>query len=167
MRIKNIIMTGLISSAGILTMNSCKKAPFRAMPAKNIAPVVTERVDSIVQTGQSILKDKNYKKFGVDTLELTEEFFNNPAEFVKNLNKHADYDIPKTCTGSYTTMLPVCTGKSVTVVPQVHYIYKPNFVNPQTVISSKEIFTRNGNDLFIPVEYYGLPNPKLKNKSAN
>ncbi len=163
MRIKNMIMVGLISSVGGLATSSCKKLPFQEMSTKKVAPFIIERVDSIAQASQNILTDKNYKKFGEDTLAITKDFFNNPAKYVKNLNKSAACNVPKIGIGSYTTMMPIINGKTTILIPQRHIIYEQNFINAKTVINSKKIFTRDGNDMFIPVEYYGIQNPKLKN----
>lgn len=164
MRIRNLLMIGLLASGG-LAVTSCKKAPFQEMTAKHIAPVVTERIDSIAQASKQILANKNYQKFAEDTLELTKDFFNNPAKFIEKLNKHSVDNIPETCTGSYTTTQQVYNGsKLVGIIPVKHHIYTDNFINTKTVINSKKIFTRDGDDMFIPVEYYGIPNPKLQNK---
>lgn len=164
MRIRNLLMIGLLASGG-LAVTSCKKAPFQEMTAKHIAPVVTERIDSIAQASQKILENKNYQKFGEDTVSITKDFFNNPAKFIENLNKHSADNIPETCIGSYTTTQQLYNGSKLAgIIPVKRYIYTDNFINTKTVINSKKIFTRDGDDMFIPVEYYGIPNPKLQNK---
>ena len=84
MRIRNLIMTGLIASGGF-ALTSCKKVPFQEMSTKYIPPVVTERIDSIAQASKQILANKNYQKFAEDTLELTKDFFNN---FYQHKNYH-------------------------------------------------------------------------------
>ncbi len=158
MKIRSLFM------AGVLTMgvNSCKKAPYQEMSEKYIPQIVTERVDSIALESKKILKDSSYIKYANDTIELTKDFFNKPAKFVKRLNNSAESNIPQTSTGSYTTMIPVVSGKTTIMVPQVHNIYEDNFLNTKTVINSTKIFTRDNSNMFVPVEYYGIPNPKLK-----
>ena len=48
------------------------------------------------------------------------------------------------------------------MTPRTHFTYTDNFIDTKTVIMSKKMFTKNNEDIYIPVQYYGNPNPKLK-----
>lgn len=156
MRIRNIILTSLIAGSQI-AVTSCKKAPLRPMAEKSIQPVVTQKIDSIAKETQKILQNSKYQKFGEDTLELTKDFLSNPKDFVDEINKSASLHIPEECVGSYTVMRQIYNGKSTITIPQIQHIYEDTYKNAKAVISSTKIFTRDNTDMYVPVEYYGIP----------
>ena len=161
MNVKNIILSSFVAGSGFIA-SSCERIPYREVPQKEISQSIIKRRDSIANETKKILKDSCYKKFANDTLELTQVFYKAPAIFVRNLNKSAERNTPKTRADHYTVMTPVYTGKSTTLVPRTHYKYEDNFIKQKAVINSDKIFTRTDETLYIPVEYYGIPNPKLK-----
>ena len=161
MRIKNIIMSGIVIGSGILT-SACKKVPFQEISRNNLPKHITEKIDSIAIESRKILDNPQYEKFGEDTLNLTGDFYKNTEIFIKELNRTAQSKTPKTCTSHYTIMQPIYTSKSTILVPQTHSIYEDNYINQKVVINSDKVFSKNGKDLYIPVEYYGIPNPKIK-----
>lgn len=162
MRVNNLIKAGVLSAVLSTGAVSCQKAPLREMPAKYVSETVAKRLDSIASETQKVLADTNYKIFGHDTLELTKEFFKNPSKFIKKMNGKASLKTPSTCVGSYTTTVPISTGKSTIISTQVHYLYEDDFLKPKTIISSPKIFTRDSVDMYVPIEYWGKPNPKVK-----
>lgn len=156
MRVRNIILTSLIAGSQ-LAVTSCKRAPLRPMPEKQIQPIVTQKIDSIAKETQKILKISEYQKFGQDTLELTKDFLSNPKKFVAKINKSATRNTPEECVGSYTVMTQIYNGKSTITIPQIRHIYEDEYKNAKAVISSTKIFTRDNKDMYMPVEYYGIP----------
>ena len=46
---------------------------------------------------------------------------------------------------------------SITTIPKLRQIYEDVYKNAKAVISSTKIFTRNNKDMYVPVEYYGIP----------
>lgn len=162
MRLGNLLKTGVLSAALSTSAVSCQKAPLREMPAKYVTETVANRLDSIASETQRVLADTNYKCFGYDTIELTKEFFKNPAKFIKKMNNKAVQKTPSTCVGVYTTTIPVSTGKITVLTTQVHSIYEDDFLKPKAIIRSPKIFTRDSVDMYVPTEYWGKPNPKVK-----
>ena len=159
MRIRNIILKSLIAGSQF-AVTSCKKAPYQPMSEKYIQPVVTQKIDSIAKETQKILQNSKYQKFGEDTLELTKDFFSKPRNFVDKMNESATAHIPEQCVGINTVMMPVSCGKTTIIIPQSQPIYEDVYKNAKTVISSTKIFTRNNKDMYVPVEYYGIPKKK-------
>ena len=159
MRIRNIILTSLIAGSQF-AVTSCKKAPLRPMAENAIQPVVTQKIDSIAKETQKILQNSKYQKFGEDTLKLTKDFFSNPKKFVDNMNKFAAVHSPEECVGAYTEMIQIHNGNSITTIPKLRQIYEDVYKNAKAVISSTKIFTRNNRDMYVPVEYYGIPKKK-------
>jgi len=157
MRAPKIIMISALAG-----LTSCQKAAFHEMPAKNIAPVVTERIDSFARESQKILKNPEYKKFKNDTLQLTEEFFRNPSKFFKRLNKSSKANIPDTCTKTTTILRPVYIGKTMHMQPIIEKHYEPLYKDSKAVINSNKIFTTDSVNMFVPVEYWGIRNKNLK-----
>ncbi len=159
MRIRNIILTSLIAGSQF-AVTSCRKAPLQPMSEKYIQPVVTQKIDSIAKETQKILQNSKYQKFGEDTLELTKDFLSNPKNFVDKMDKYAAVHTPEVCVGAYTEMIQVHNGNSITTLPQLKQIYADVYKNAKAVISSTKIFTRNNKDMYVPVEYYGIPKKK-------
>lgn len=156
MRIRNIIISSLIAGSQF-AVTSCKKAPLRPMAENAIQPIVTQKIDSIAKETQKILQNSKYQKFGEDTLELTKDFLSNPKDFVDKINKLATVHSPEECVGSRTVMRHIHNGKSIRTIPQIKHIYEDTYKNAKAVINSTKIFTRNNKDIYVPVEYYGIP----------
>lgn len=159
MRIRNIILTSLIAGSQF-AVSSCKKAPLKPMSEKLIQPIVTQKIDNIAKETQNILKNSKYKKFGEDTLELTKDFLVKPKDFIDQINQSATRHIPEECVATYTVLTPIYNGKSIKTIPQLKRVYEDTYKNAKAVISSTKIFTRNNEDMYIPVEYYGIPKKK-------
>ena len=161
MRIRNIILSSLIAGSQF-AVTSCKKAPLKPMSEKYIQPVVTQKIDSIAKETQKILQNSKYQKFGEDTLELTKDFLSNTKNFVDNINHSATIHIPEECVATYVVMtpIPIYNAKSLQTIPKLKRIYEDIYKNAKAVISSTKIFTRNNEDMYVPVEYYGIPKKK-------
>ena len=159
--VKNLALTGTFL-VGALSMISCKNKPFKELDTNLIPPIVIETVDSFSHESLPITENSNYLKFGEDTLEFKKSYLTDKKTFFEDFNNSSKRNVPRTKTGQYTTMLPLHTGKSTIFIPQTHFIYTDNFIKTKTVIMSKKMFTKNKEDLYIPVQYYGIQNPKLK-----
>ena len=159
--VRNLALTGTFL-VGTLSMTSCKKQPFKELDTNFIPPVVIETVDSFSRENLPITQNSNYLKFGEDTLEFKKSYLTDKKAFFEDFNNASKRNVPRTRTGSYITMVPRYNGKTVIMTPITHYTYTDNFIDTKTVIMSKKMFTKNNEDIYIPVQYYGNPNPKLK-----
>ena len=94
------------------------------------------------------------------TYKLTKDFFSNPKNFVDKMNKSASIHSPEECVGAYTEMIQIHNGNSRTTISKLRKIYEDVYKNAKAVIKSTKIFTRNNRDMYVPVEYYGIPKKK-------
>lgn len=157
MRITKIINTGIIGSLIAASVFSCKKAPYKEL--SNIPKTTSEKVDLIKYRTGKILKDKSYKFYGYDTVEINRDFYSNQHEFLKSLTKTAIEKTPKTQIGKHIKiqMIPKRSG-GFDQIPTWKKDYKPNYKDQKVVVTSDKIFTIDGEDMYLPVEYYGKEN---------
>jgi len=160
----NLLKVGVLSSMLTLPATSCQRLPLKELPAEQVSSVVINRVDSFISESNNLLKKNNYQTFMNDTIKITKDFFNNPAKFFKKLDKEAASNVPRTVVRTYTVMVPSVVHKWRVVEPQTRHEYEKNFIEPRTIMCSNKIFTRDSVDIYIPVKYVGIPNPKLQVK---
>jgi hypothetical protein len=110
--------------------------------------------------------DRNYKCFGVDTIEIPKNIVQKPGAFVDKLNSHAKNKVPKVVTGSHMISTIMPCGKSTTIVQQWVADFTNLFINCQGTAINNVLTNEKGNRYFIPVKYFGLPNPDPKLKNA-
>lgn len=155
MNIRNLGKS-LALSATLLT--ACERGPIHRIAEKE-APQTAHVIDSLKTVSQSVLKDKTLHCYGRDTLEISTDIVEKPGKFVKSLNISAKTNMPNIVTGCYTTYMPVMCGKSITLAPKKNDIHTDLFINPKTVIKDGIYANEKGNKLYVPVEFYGQPNP--------
>ena len=158
------LKVGILGSFLSCGLPACQKAPFKEVPKEKVENVIVNRVDSFISESKKVLQNDKYQIFEKDTIELTKDFFNNPKEFFKNLNKEAKSETPRVVVRTYTVMVPSVVHKWRVVEPQTRHEYAKKFVEPRAVIQSNKFFTRDSVDLYVPVEYVGIPNPELELK---
>ena len=155
---------GLLSSTLSLGLPSCQKAPLKEVATAQIPPIALNRVDSFISESKKVLLNTKYQTFKKDTVKITKDFYANPIEFFKNLNKEAKSETPRVVVRTYTVMVPSVVHKWRVVEPQTRHEYAKKFVEPRAVIQSNKFFTRDSVDLYVTVEYVGIPNPELELK---
>ncbi|MCR5265106.1 MAG: hypothetical protein K6E29_00755 [Cyanobacteria bacterium RUI128] len=161
MRIGSIIKTGVLSGLISASVSGCKKAPFREMTT--VPQNVVQKVDSMVKASESITKDTSYIFYGNDTLELSDKFVRNTPEFIRKMNKKAIKNTPKEKVGQHLENLMIPKrGGGFDIIPTMKTDYAPIYVEQTAVVKSPTVFTRDGKDMYIPVEYYGKKNPEIK-----
>ena len=137
MKISKILKTGIIGGLISLSTASCKKTSPRFYPIKDAPKGMVNQINLIKWETGKVLRNSQYKCFGKDTLEITKDVFNGTHAYMKKMNDKAIKQTPLK-------------------------ILEPIYINQKTVVTSSDIFTKNGEDIYVPVEYYGIPNPKLK-----
>jgi len=163
MRISNSIKTAALSIM-ISGFSACERKPFKELPKKYVPELVQTKIDSLSKTSQRVLKDTTYKCFGKDTLLFCKKSEPDCDMFVKEMNEHAKRKSGKSAVNSYTVLVPMYNGKRTMWIPQVRHDYEYNYLKQQTVIRDTKLFTTDSTDIYVPVEYYGIPNPKLNKK---
>ena len=165
MRVGSIIKTGIVS--GMMAISAgCQKTPYK--PMMSAPKNVTQKVDSLIKESEKIAKDTSYIFFGKDTLELTEKFIKNTPKYLKNMLKRAEKNTPRVKTGQHleNTMFPK-TGGGFDIIPVMKNDYSPVYTNQKVVVKSDSLFTKDGKDMYLPVEYYGQKNNNLKIKNVH
>lgn len=158
------LKVGILSSVLSCGLSACQKAPLKEVPKEKLENVIVNRVDSFISESKKVLQNKEYQSYGKDTLKLTQEFFQNPKEFFKELDKKAKSEVPRVVVRTYTVMVPSVVHKWRVVEPQTRHEYARKFVEPCALILSDKIYTRDSIDRYVPVEYFGVQNKKLMDK---
>lgn len=159
----NKITNCVLASALIAASTSCSKKPFKQMPKDRIPQIVERKIDSLAKQSKEVLRDTTYKYFGKDTLRLSDTEAST-KQIQKKMNKIAKEKDKSIVVGSHIYMVPVCTGKSTTLIPQWRNDYAKAHINQKAIIKDTKVFTTNSTNMYLPVEYYGQINPKTLNK---
>ena len=157
MKVGKILKFGIISGLMSLSSASCQKTADKFYPAKNIKSGIINRINIIKWQTHRILQDSSYKYYGNDTLEITNEIFNGTRAYINKLNKIAEKSTPNH--GKNLKFTKEGTSKKIDTSKDT---FIPKYIKQKTVIKSDDVFTRNGEDVYVPVEFYGIPNPKLQ-----
>ena len=137
MRINNILKAGFLS--GFLTLTSCNKKPNKFVPAKNVPTGLINKISYMKYDTHRIPKSPGYVFFGYDTLKITDDINNGMRNYLKNMNKIAAKNTP------------FISNSTV-----------PKYIEPKVVIKSEKLFEKN-NEIYMPVEYYGIRNKTFDN----
>ena len=155
--VKSLALVGTLIT-GSLGSTSCIRQPFKELN-KNLVPrPIVEVVDSCARKSIKSIENPSFVKYGEDTIEFKDYYLQNKQFFGKWLNRLSWYKCPQTQTGTKRSLH--ATGGGVMFSRRAKYTN--NFVDTKAVIKSDKFFTTDGEDIYIPVQYYGIPNPKLK-----
>lgn len=154
------IMAGTIA----LTPVSCiKKEPLHQITDKNIHPII-ERVDSFAKSDANNMFMDSLQEFAIDTLEISNNELNN-QKIATTIQDMAQFRNPDVVVGSkieYGYGLKMTGGIGWGLIRKD--VTEPMML-PSSVVGvmeNKVFSTPKENKYFVPVTYYGLPNPKLK-----
>lgn len=161
----NKITNCVLASALITASTSCSKKPFKQMSKDRIPPMVERKIDSLAKQSKEVLKDTTYKYFGKDTLRLSDTEAST-KQIQKKMDRIAKEKDKSVVVGSHLYMMPVCTGKSTTLIPQWRNDYAKSHINQKAIVKDAKVFTTDSTDIYIPVEYYGQINPETLNKKC-
>lgn len=162
MRVVSILKAGILGGLISASTVSCKKSPVQKF-VKTEAPFdLSRRLDFIKSETSRVMRDKRYEFFAYDTIKVSDDI-KYLRSYLSILNKQAQRYSPKIKTGQHleTQMVPK-SGGGFDIVPVVRNEYTPRYIEAKTVIKSNEIFSKGDDEFYVPVEYYGIPNPKLK-----
>jgi len=132
---------GTAVTAGIIGFSSCAKTELKV--AQEVDKVIAHKLDSVRKSTQEILKNPEYQLISRDTIPLPKFFNYVSSSLTTNMNSNAYKVVPKVVVGDSNTKIR-------------------KFVNETGVITSDKLFAGRNNQLYVPVEYYGIINPKLK-----
>lgn len=168
MQINNNLYTKVLAGTIALSAISCSKnKPLHQITDKNNYPII-ERVDSFTRNTKIAQDTTGFEKFATDTLEISAQDFDDK----KRLNKKLKHGLAR-------------ANKDIIVGTEMEYGYgmridgklgfgwtmtdktEPQYI-PHTAIYSmqnKVYATDDNKEFFVPVDYYGQPNPMAVKKS--
>ena len=137
-------------------MTACNKPNFR--PTTN-PYILSEKtlpcLDSLAKESKKILSDTTYKYFAVDTIRIPSYLECIIPKFQQRIQESAKRTIP---------MKTVGTTKTETYYPMLHQyisgkriIKVPLYNDPKVVIDNSKYYTVTGQEVYVPVKYYGKP----------
>lgn len=160
MKIEKICGTFLLISS-VFTY-ACGREPLRKATAQEVAPKIEHAIGLINRTTvNSLSADSSLVKFGVDTLMIDNKLTKNIPRFIQWLNENGRKRIQKIETGYHLeTRLTYINGKWMPMPFRV-IDYSDKYI-PGSVktLAEKQIYVDKNKNLYLPVEYYGKPNPE-------
>lgn len=160
---KNLVSKIMAGTIALTSVSCVKKEPLHQITNKNIHPII-ERVDSFAKSNENKISVDSLKKFAIDTLEISNNELNN-QKIAKTIQNMAEFRNPDVVVGSkieYGYGLKMTGGIGWGMVHK--NVTEPKMV-PSSVVGVMEnkVFSNpKENKYFVPVTYYGQPNPKLK-----
>lgn len=172
MRILKNLRTAITATMLALSTSSCmqKAGGYVDMPENLMEPAVREVVDRVVAKTRTSIPDSTYKCFHKDTLYFHKDLIkkNGEAYMLDRLHDKAVQAVDSTTHETIPVVVPKKKkigkeGKQVIVdlVEKNIPIRSANHLDPQAVIASDKILTRDSVNFYLPVEYYGIPNSEL------
>ena len=155
-----------------LSTSSCmqKAGGYVDMPQNLIDPVVREVVNNVVTATRKSIPDSTYKCFHKDTLYFHRDLIkkNGEAYMLDKLHEKAIQAVDSTTHETIPVVVPrkKKVGKDgerviVDLIEKEIPIRSADHLDPRAVIASDKILTRDSVNIYLPVEYYGVPNSEL------
>ena len=150
-KVRTLFLTGLMSA-----MTACNKPNFR--PTTN-PYILSEKtlpcLDSLAKESKKILSDTSYKHFANDTILIPSYLECIAPKFKQRIQETAKRAIPKKTIGitKTETYYPTLRQFISEKVPQKAPLYE----DPKIVIDNSIYYTATGQDVYVPVKYYGKP----------
>lgn len=112
-------------------------------------------MDSLAKESSKILSDTTYKHFANDTIRIPSYLECIVPKFKQRIQETAKRTIP---------MKTVGVAKTETYYPMLHQnisgkriVRAPLYEDPKVVINNSIYYTATGQDVYVPVKYYGKP----------
>ena len=155
--IKPIRKFALAGTLTLAALTAC--VPNKPALKETDKPCLSEKsieiLDSFSKENRKIISDTNYVKCGTDTI-LVQPYLETQFD---HFQKTIDQSIKKSVLKSI-----VDSVESKTYYPSMHqyikrtkYIYADVFKNIVPVIDNSKFYTKSSYDVYVPVEYYGIP----------
>lgn len=157
MRLGNYVKT--IAAGSMISLTSCVGQPFKEIkPDKQTAKLITE----ISNETKEILKNKEYSLYGKDTIRIPNFFQYTPRALTDKMERVAAASVPDSILGTKQVAQPTLVDKAMTLLHFNQDIKAPKYVKEKAVLASPKVFVDQRRNQYVAIEYYGIPNPKLK-----
>lgn len=155
--IRNFALTSTIALA---TLAAC--VPPKPVLKETSSPYLTkksiEMLDSFCKEQEKIISDTSYVKCGADTILVHPYLETNMHKFERTIQESINKRVPKSVVDSTTTKT-FYPGMSQ-FRKHTKYTYADDYKNVVPVIDNSKYYTTNGYNVYVPVEYYGIPTNK-------
>lgn len=148
-KVKALILSGLLTCA-----TACQKPAYRQTTKPYFVYKQTEQcLDSLCKHSQQILQDSTYRYFASDTISISAYLpwmlpkFNNRNELkMKQMVPQKIVDTVQNRVYYASMHQYITTTKTIT---------QPLYEDLKMVMDNSKYYTCNGQDIYIPVKYYG------------
>lgn len=138
-----------------LGVSSCHKSQIKEVSSNQVPEKIRAEISAISKTQERFANNHKYKNFDKDTIKIDEKILSNKDEFIKNITKSAEDKIDKFV---YDTM-NIIVSSNGRVFSRVAKSYAPCYIDAKSVINKDKYYKNKDGDVFIIVDYYGIPNP--------
>ncbi len=163
MKIGKIGGTFLLISS-VLTY-ACGRAPLRKATVQDVTPKIVQTINSLsMNTRNSVSADSSLVEFGVDTLMIDANLTKNVPKFINWLNENGRKHVQKVETGYHMeTRLMYMNGKWIPMPFRVVDFSDKYISSSVKTVAGEQLYIDKNKFLYLPVQYYGKPNPEITN----
>lgn len=155
--VRTIALAGTITLA---TLAACtpNKPVLRETNNPYLSKKSIEMLDSFCKENKEIVSDTNYVKCGEDTILVHPYLETNMHKFERTIQESINEKVPKSVVDSTTTKT-FYPGMSQ-FRKHTKYTYASDYKGVVPVIDNSKYYTSNDYNVYVPVEYYGIPTNK-------
>jgi hypothetical protein len=155
--IKPIRNFALASTLTLAALTSCvpNKSVFKETSSPYLSEKSIEILDSFSKENQKVLSDTNYVKCGADTILVQPYLETQFDRFQKTIEQSIQKSVPKSIVDTVESKTFYPTMRQY--IKQPKYIYADEYKDIVPVIDNSKFYTKSNFDVYVPVEYYGIP----------
>ena len=152
--IRKFALTGTLALA---TLAAC--VPNKQELKETNNPYLTEKsieiLDSFTKENKEVVSDTNYVKCGADTILVQPYLETQFDRFEKTIEQSIEKSVPKSVVDSIERK--VYYPSMHQYLKHTEYTYADDYKNIVPVIDNSKFYTKSNYDVYVPVEYYGIP----------
>jgi hypothetical protein len=155
--IKPIRNFTLASTLALAALTACvpNKPIFKETNSPYLSEKSIEMLDSFSKENKKVLSDTNYVKCGADTILVQPYLETQFDRFQKTIEQSIQKSVPKSIVDTVESKTFYPTMRQY--IKQPKYIYADEYKDIVPVIDNSKFYTKSKFDVYVPVEYYGIP----------
>lgn len=156
------LLTKVMAGTVALSTSSCKREPIHRISDTSKYPII-ERVDSFTKSSLNDVDTTFADRIKTDTLEISNKLLNDKKELVDYLDKNArstNYNVVVDTRPVYSFGMRY-DGKMGYRL-RMEDVVEPRYISSEMagVMQNKVYTNKSETKYFVPVNYYGVVNPK-------
>ncbi len=156
------LLTKVMAGTVALSTSSCKREPIHRISDASKYPII-ERVDSFTKSSLNDVDTTFADRIKTDTLEISNKLLNDKKELVDYLDKNArstNYNVVVDTRPVYSFGMRY-DGKMGYRL-RMEDVVEPRYISSEMagVMQNKVYTNKSETKYFVPVNYYGVVNPK-------